>query len=422
MKLLILVCVSFVGGTPVLQKRSMPATVYDYYDFVEIPRSQTEASERSDGPVMGPVARSSGSFPRRIAMPLPPRHPPPPPPRSRTPPPGTRSQKFRPGREPDYKLSEPDVLAPQYRQRPLPQQPQKRPQYPPRPPKQAVRQPQPQYSDYDEFPTVLEDDSFYPQDASVFVEQPQYPRKTPVYEEVQPAIRDREPQLYVDEVSSHHQEQRQPSHKEERRPQYQEERRPEYQEEKRPQYQEERPHQEKRPQLPKENNPHYQEEFLPEYQDTLSHYEEDLPTYYEEELAGQYEQPSEKDLKRPPLNNYATTQDKAAEPVKEKRDVPHGGGHLDENGIKFAADAAAVENAKGAGRLAFQIHGQQGPHSYRFGYDTGKGYNRQFRYEERDGNGLVHGRYGFYDKDGKLQVVNYSAHPKHGFSADVPHP
>lgn len=80
-----------------------------------------------------------------------------------------------------------------------------------------------------------------------------------------------------------------------------------------------------------------------------------------------------------------------------------------------------MENAKDAGRLAFQIHGQQGPHSYRFGYDTGKGYNRQFRYEERDGNGEVHGRYGFYDEHGKLKVVNYSAHPKHGFNADVPH-
>ena len=25
------------------------------------------------------------------------------------------------------------------------------------------------------------------------------------------------------------------------------------------------------------------------------------------------------------------------------------------------------------GRLQFAIHGQQGPHTYRFGYDTGKG-------------------------------------------------
>ena len=31
-------------------------------------------------------------------------------------------------------------------------------------------------------------------------------------------------------------------------------------------------------------------------------------------------------------------------------------------------------------------------------------YNRQFRYEERDGAGYVKGRYGFFDKYGKLQV------------------
>jgi len=79
-----------------------------------------------------------------------------------------------------------------------------------------------------------------------------------------------------------------------------------------------------------------------------------------------------------------------------------------------------VENAKDAGRISFQIHGQQGPHSYRFGYDTGKGYNRQFRYEERDGEGQVHGRYGHYDEHGDLKVTNYSAHPKHGYKADVP--
>ncbi|XP_050702951.1 adhesive plaque matrix protein-like [Eriocheir sinensis] len=109
------------------------------------------------------------------------------------------------------------------------------------------------------------------------------------------------------------------------------------------------------------------------------------------------------------------------EKMIEKREVDSDSGHLDANGREFVADAAKVEGGgEGEGRLAFQIHGQQGPHSYRFGYDTGKGHNRQFRYEERGADGQVHGRYGFYDKDGKLQVVNYSAHPKHGFSADVP--
>ena len=45
-------------------------------------------------------------------------------------------------------------------------------------------------------------------------------------------------------------------------------------------------------------------------------------------------------------------------------------------------------------------------------------YNRQFRYEERTAEGYVKGRYGFYDKYGKLHVVNYSADPIHGFHAE----
>nr|CAD7429775.1 unnamed protein product [Timema monikensis] len=69
-------------------------------------------------------------------------------------------------------------------------------------------------------------------------------------------------------------------------------------------------------------------------------------------------------------------------------------------------------------RVDFQMHGHHGPHSYKFGYDTGKGHNRQFRYEERDTHGHVKGHYGFYNKHGKLQMVSYSAHPEHGFHAD----
>jgi hypothetical protein len=45
-------------------------------------------------------------------------------------------------------------------------------------------------------------------------------------------------------------------------------------------------------------------------------------------------------------------------------------------------------------------------------------YNRQFRYEERDDSGFVKGRYGFFDRNGKLQVVNYTADPKTGFHAE----
>lgn len=48
-------------------------------------------------------------------------------------------------------------------------------------------------------------------------------------------------------------------------------------------------------------------------------------------------------------------------------------------------------------------------------------HNRQFRYEERDANGVVHGRYGYYDQHGKLQVVNYTADPYGGFHAEGEH-
>ncbi|XP_022235622.1 uncharacterized protein LOC111083407 [Limulus polyphemus] len=65
----------------------------------------------------------------------------------------------------------------------------------------------------------------------------------------------------------------------------------------------------------------------------------------------------------------------------------------------------------------FQFHeqGQKGPHSYRYGYDTGDSYNPLTRFEERDGNGVVRGYYTYRDPYGKLQRVEYMAHPKLGF-------
>ncbi|KAL3283542.1 hypothetical protein HHI36_006681 [Cryptolaemus montrouzieri] len=68
-------------------------------------------------------------------------------------------------------------------------------------------------------------------------------------------------------------------------------------------------------------------------------------------------------------------------------------------------------------RLTFHVVGHDGPHTYKWGYDTGKGHNRQFRFEEKDKTGLVKGHYGYYDKHGKLQIVNYDAHPHEGFHA-----
>lgn len=41
-----------------------------------------------------------------------------------------------------------------------------------------------------------------------------------------------------------------------------------------------------------------------------------------------------------------------------------------------------------------------------------------FRFEEKDKSGIVKGHYGYYDKQGKLQVVNYDAHPHEGFHAE----
>lgn len=32
-----------------------------------------------------------------------------------------------------------------------------------------------------------------------------------------------------------------------------------------------------------------------------------------------------------------------------------------------------ADGGSGGDRVEFQMHGQQGPHSYKFGYDTGKG-------------------------------------------------
>uniref|UniRef100_A0A182K3A4 Uncharacterized protein n=1 Tax=Anopheles christyi TaxID=43041 RepID=A0A182K3A4_9DIPT len=66
-------------------------------------------------------------------------------------------------------------------------------------------------------------------------------------------------------------------------------------------------------------------------------------------------------------------------------------------------------------RIDFQMHGHNGPNSYKFGYDTGEGKNRQFHVEERDSKGNVRGRYGYYMRSGKFRIVNYSSSPETGF-------
>ncbi|CAG9771432.1 unnamed protein product [Ceutorhynchus assimilis] len=69
-------------------------------------------------------------------------------------------------------------------------------------------------------------------------------------------------------------------------------------------------------------------------------------------------------------------------------------------------------------RVLFHMVGHDGPMSYKWGYDTGKGHNRQFRFEERDKEGIVKGQYGYYDKEGKFRMMNYNAHPDHGFHSE----
>ncbi|CAO1344787.1 unnamed protein product [Diamesa hyperborea] len=60
-------------------------------------------------------------------------------------------------------------------------------------------------------------------------------------------------------------------------------------------------------------------------------------------------------------------------------------------------------------RVDFQMHGHNGPKSYKFGYDTGFGKNRQFRLEERDKEGNVFGQYGYINRKGALKIVKYTA-------------
>jgi len=108
--------------------------------------------------------------------------------------------------------------------------------------------------------------------------------------------------------------------------------------------------------------------------------------------------------------------------VRQLGQGPHS--HPGANGGLEAAVIAGAEGYRAEGykepqRLSFQIHGQEGPHSYRFGHDTGLGYNRQFRYEERDNYGQVKGRYGYYDQEGQLRIVNYSADPVTGYHVDI---
>ncbi|XP_078035299.1 uncharacterized protein LOC144469191 isoform X2 [Augochlora pura] len=74
------------------------------------------------------------------------------------------------------------------------------------------------------------------------------------------------------------------------------------------------------------------------------------------------------------------------------------------------------DNLKKTDRVQFQIEGHEGPQTYIFGFDTGRGRNRQFRLEERHLDGTVKGQYGYYDAAGKLRTVQYVAKPFDGYT------
>ncbi|XP_013177577.1 PREDICTED: uncharacterized protein LOC106125036 [Papilio xuthus] len=122
---------------------------------------------------------------------------------------------------------------------------------------------------------------------------------------------------------------------------------------------------------------------------------------------------NKEDIKLPTAEQQAS----ASHNTYPERSVYYGSG---EQNQRPASQPAPPVPPAPAERTEFRMHGMKGPHSYQFGYDTGKGKNRQFRYEERDNDGHVRGHYGYMDRHGKLRVVNYDADPVHGFRAETP--
>ncbi|KAM0727939.1 hypothetical protein ACS0PU_005408 [Formica fusca] len=80
-----------------------------------------------------------------------------------------------------------------------------------------------------------------------------------------------------------------------------------------------------------------------------------------------------------------------------------------------AISKRATEQSSDESRIDFQIRNHQGLGTYIFGFDTGSGKNRQFKMEERLQDGSVKGRYGFYDAEGQLKIINYIAGPINGY-------
>lgn len=71
-----------------------------------------------------------------------------------------------------------------------------------------------------------------------------------------------------------------------------------------------------------------------------------------------------------------------------------------------------------------QYHSQSEKGSYKFGYDTGASGAHQFHQESKDESGVVRGKYGYTDPEGKLRLVYYSS-GSNGYQAwgpDIPQP
>merc|ERR1719206_671386 len=108
-------------------------------------------------------------------------------------------------------------------------------------------------------------------------------------------------------------------------------------------------------------------------------------TYQPRQKESKTEVINERSSTPPRLSKISTRQvtDSQEEASHHTHHLPQGRGSL-EAAVAAGAAGYNAQSYNEPQRLSFQIHGQEGPHSYRFGHDTGVGYNRQFRYEERE--------------------------------------
>ncbi|XP_034939019.1 uncharacterized protein [Chelonus insularis] len=103
------------------------------------------------------------------------------------------------------------------------------------------------------------------------------------------------------------------------------------------------------------------------------------------------------------------------EPIHQKRDESNEKNKSSNDSSQEELSQEINESLDNGNRVDFHIHGQDGPESYVFGFDTGDGENRQFRWEQRHVNGTVTGQYGYYDPRGKFKKIFYRSDPHLGY-------